>query len=153
MKKTLLAALLAAALPVTVYADDAQPTPNFRLGAVDANRQDQGFLPDGEFLFRNQPDRLLCWELTGLSEFALSANVTETFVSPKSARFANAASSVDGTEHKISSNLPVIRADGKAPYIRHCWRMEPTDPLGEYSLQVDVNGVSYPAKTFQFKAY
>ncbi|QEY24067.1 hypothetical protein [Neisseria animalis] len=157
MNKFAATALLAAFLPFGVHAadTDAQPdnAPRIDYGAVDANNLAGGFLPDPKVLYRNQPDHLFCWVASNLPDLALEADVVETFESPKKAVFADAHSSVDGKTHRIDSRIKVIREAGKSPVVQKCWRMEASDPAGEYRWQVQVNGVSYPQQTFEFKSW
>lgn len=99
---------------------------------------------------RSDRQQQLCW--TAVSDVAIFKNMTnvkETFRSPVGATFNDkksvVQSSIDGTRHTVSTPMTGI-AGGTA--LERCWVFDPTDPVGEYSIFVEVDGTPIVDKKF-----
>ncbi|MDY4279493.1 MAG: pseudouridine synthase [[Pasteurella] mairii] len=91
----------------------------------------------------------LCWEVAGMPLSAQN-NVVEVMTGPE--RFTvigDNNSSVDADKSgKVYTIKQVAAPAINNEFIRRCWKFDKNDPLGEYKLDVDVNGVSFPTRTF-----
>lgn len=91
----------------------------------------------------------LCWEVVGVP-ISVKNNVVEVMTGPE--RFTvigDNNSSVDADKSgKVYTIKQVAAAAINNEFIRRCWKFDKSDPLGEYKLDVTVNGVSLPTKTF-----
>lgn len=90
----------------------------------------------------------LCWTAFDMP-FTANNKVTELFKSPAPAVFkSSTGSSVrskDGKEHRVEYFTPSQNGE----LIQRCWTFDKNDPLGKYSLTLDINDVSYPPVSFE----
>ncbi|WGE32615.1 pseudouridine synthase [Actinobacillus genomosp. 2] len=95
----------------------------------------------------SQKNLHLCWEAVNVP-FTAKNQVTEIFNAPAPAKFTEqgvtVVSSNDGKTHTISRQL----ASHNNEFIRKCWKFDKTDPKGEYTLQVRINNIEFPAMPF-----
>lgn len=90
----------------------------------------------------------LCWVVNNVPS-QLSNKMVETFIAPAKTHFTSqegtVVSSADGKVHTVTIHLPRQPND----VFHNCWRLDETDPLGVYSHQVTVNGISFPAQSYE----
>lgn len=89
----------------------------------------------------------LCWFVRDM-QFAPSNQVVEVFIAPNDkGQFMKA----DATISK-NSNIHTIRSSKKATndeVISNCWRFDNTDPLGKYTLDLQVNDFVFKGVQFE----
>ena len=122
--------------------------PCFNFGVFQDN---QGVLRDmqANTLSRSNANARVCWAVFSDSPvFGTTVNLKENFVSPAGARFTDdqsiVQSSIDGSKHTVSK----IANSMAGTAVHRCWKFDPTDPVGTYTLTVEVDGKSYPARSF-----
>lgn len=91
----------------------------------------------------------LCW--TAFNVPITSNNSTvEVFVAPRKATFVSQGSKIskskDGKKHTITSPFSTTQTD--FDLVRKCWKFDKKDPLGKYTLEVQVNDIKFPPQTF-----
>ncbi|KAE9540353.1 hypothetical protein HT665_01080 [Ursidibacter maritimus] len=90
----------------------------------------------------------LCWTAFDMP-FIQSNKVIELFHSPKASKFTDASastvSSKDKKQHTIENYLPSVNGQ----YIHRCWNFDKKDPLGKYSVEVQINNIKFPALSFE----
>ncbi|MDO4697695.1 MAG: hypothetical protein Q4A60_03325 [Pasteurellaceae bacterium] len=91
----------------------------------------------------------LCWTAFNLSIEPNNTSI-EIFVSPKRATFVDQGSKIskskDGRKHTITSTFSTDKTD--QDLVRKCWKFDKKDPLGKYTLEVQVNNIKFPPQTF-----
>lgn len=91
----------------------------------------------------------LCWTAFNMPVLA-NNSVVEVFVAPKKATFIAEGSQVskskDGKKHTITSTFSTKQTD--FDLVRKCWRFDKKDPLGKYTVEIQVNNIKFPAQTF-----
>lgn len=151
MKKFVLTAavLLAGSAALVAHAQTATETDaNFVYGTFVI---DQGIFTriDSDTLSRSNPKHRLCWSVVGSAPiFGNTVAVVETFTSPAGASFSSPQTvttrSADGRTHELRGSLNSIGQTA----VQNCWKFDETDPLGKYSISVNVDGSQLP--TFDF---
>ncbi|MGX2955964.1 hypothetical protein ACWIW6_06825 [Ursidibacter sp. B-7004-1] len=90
----------------------------------------------------------LCWTAFDMP-FIQSNKVVELFHSPKAGKFTDTSgssvSSKDKKQHTIENYLPSVNGQ----YIHRCWNFDKKDPLGKYSVEVQINDIKFPALSFE----
>lgn len=90
----------------------------------------------------------LCWVIFNMP-FETKNLVTEIFVSPAAATFHNnegsSVKSNDGKTHTIQSELSRQNDN----FLARCWKFDLNDPMGKYSVQVQINNIQFDAQTFE----
>lgn len=105
-------------------------------------------LVKGRKISRTQQNQRLCWTAFNMP-FDAHNRIVEIFTSPKSIQFSSEDSLVkvskDKKQHTIQTNVKSYNNE----YIQRCWRFEQKDPVGKYTLSIQVNDVKFPAQTFE----
>lgn len=98
-------------------------------------------------LSRSNPNLQLCWIAQGT--FYQQVNLIETFKAPAPQKMvaegARIATSEDGKTNAIRGPLDSLN---RGKVLVKCWRFDENDPLGKYSLQVQVVKKVYPPLSF-----
>lgn len=92
----------------------------------------------------------LCWTAWNIPFLPRNNKSIEVFTSPKSAKFMSPDASVitqdNGKMHVVTNfNIQVTNNE----FIQRCWLFDKNDPLGKYTLTVQVNDIQYPTQTFE----
>lgn len=105
----------------------------------------------GDTYSRSNKNLRLCWAAFNMSFDPTNKNkVIQTFVAPNNkAKFSSSsgttAVSADGKNSTVTSVLPSRNNE----VIEECWKFDNTDPLGKYTLTVQVNDVRFAGYTFE----
>lgn len=151
--------LAATLLSSTAFANDIQSaeftepqlatpsTPMAAVSVVEAVGGVQKILNSTE-ISRSNPNHNLCWDASGVGRSHPDGHrVQETIQSPAFMRFVDPNASIysgdNGTRHIISS-VEVGTADS----VGRCWKFDNTDPVGNYTLTLNVDGVEFPSLAF-----
>lgn len=99
---------------------------------------------------RSNPTYRACWSvIADTPVFGSKVNVKEVFTSPAGSSFTDGKSivqsSIDGTKHTVSNMADSIAQSS----VQRCWKFDNNDPIGTYTLTVEVDGVPTPAQTFE----
>lgn len=90
----------------------------------------------------------LCWVAFNMP-LSANNNVMELFHSPDKATFSAAkGNTVSSNEQKTHLVSTVMQPNGNNT-ISNCWDFSKKDPLGQYRLEVRVNNIQFPARTFE----
>lgn len=91
----------------------------------------------------------LCWEVVGVPLLAQN-NVVEVMTGPERFTVNGDNNSVINADKsgKVYTIKHVATPAINNEFIRRCWKFDKKDPLGEYKLDVTVNDVSFPTRTF-----
>lgn len=93
---------------------------------------------------------MLCWDAFDM-QFASGNNnrVIETFVAPNAdAKFVKPASTVRKVDNSIIVNSASVAVNGDK-VLQSCWMFDKTDPLGKYSLTVQINDIVFDGLSFE----
>ncbi|WP_373767814.1 hypothetical protein [Glaesserella sp.] len=148
MKKTL--GIVLSMLSVAVAAQNVQKQPEQRpmLNLAVYDTANKVAKPIGTQYSVGKKGQQLCWVVINMP-FQARNSVTEIFHSPAEAQFGDPAgttvSSEDKKRHQISMTLP----SSSNEFIQRCWRFDHRDPLGQYTLEVRVNDIVFPAQRFE----
>lgn len=99
---------------------------------------------------RSDPNQNVCWHIVSSTPiFGDTVQTTEYLVAPMGANFrssnnAIAQISADGTRFTIHNTIKSINSS----MIGQCWHFDPTDPIGEYQLTVEIDGHTMPTERF-----
>ncbi len=90
----------------------------------------------------------LCWVAFNMP-FSANNKVIEIFQSPDKATFSDTVglvvSSEDKLWHKVSSSL----SSQNNEFIQRCWAFDKNDPLGKYTLDIQINNVRFASQEFE----
>lgn len=89
----------------------------------------------------------LCWSVRDMP-FLLSNHVIEVFIAPDDkGKFVNAGARVSKSDnvHSIHSIKQAINNEE----ISSCWSFDDTDPLGKYTLELQVNDLLFKGVQFE----
>ncbi|OBX46065.1 hypothetical protein [Haemophilus haemolyticus] len=151
MKKSLTLAVLSICAASSVFAtSDMQQKsqPILSLSVYDMSGQVPMDLGKKE-ISRSIPKQQLCWTANG--EFDKQISVIEIFKSPKKMTFSipknlgSVKTSKDGKTHTIAMTRKPLN-QGK--FVVNCWRFDEKDPVGQYSIQVQLGNIVYEPFTF-----
>lgn len=152
MKKSLtLAALSICAASSVVFATSDTPQesqPTLSLSVYDMSGQVPMDLGKKE-ISRSMPKQQLCWTANG--EFNKQISIIEIFKSPKKMTFSipknlgSVKTSKDGKTHTIAMTREPLN-QGK--FVVNCWHFDEKDPVGQYSIQVQLGDIVYDPLTF-----
>ena len=89
----------------------------------------------------------LCWEVINVP-FIDKNKIIEVFNAPAKSKFtapdASITTSNEDKTHTIVSHIPSVNNE----FIRKCWKFDKTDPIGNYTLDLQVNDVIFPTQKF-----
>ncbi|MDH2925486.1 hypothetical protein EV693_10524 [Nicoletella semolina] len=121
--------------------------PKLRFGVFEVKEKGSRLLESNQFSVSNKEHKL-CWAAFDMP-FDVSNTVIEVFYSPKKAKFIDTiqqvSTSEDGKTHTVTSKLP--SQQGK--FIERCWTFDKNDPLGKYSVDIQVNDIIFPTQYFE----
>ncbi|AMW17431.1 pseudouridine synthase [Glaesserella parasuis] len=91
----------------------------------------------------------LCWEVINVP-FTAQNKTTEIFNSPAKSTMMggqgdNVVSTKDGKMHTITSQMKSVNNE----FIRRCWKFDNTDPIGDYTLDLQINDTIFPTQKFK----
>lgn len=94
---------------------------------------------------RSNPTHHICW-LAGNIPHQSTPKVQEIFVSPQPMQFNDPKATItsDGTTTTVLSNT-VDYSDG---YAYRCWQFDEQDPIGTYSVAVNINDIVFDPVSF-----
>lgn len=121
--------------------------PILKLAVVDISDGTLNEIQDKKYSIKNSGHNL-CWIVFNMP-FSPSNQITEVFSSPKKANFSDPNGSrkvsKNGKNHTISIDLP----SQNDQFIQRCWKFDKKDPVGKYTLAIKINGINFPAQTFE----
>lgn len=150
MKKTLvMTALLASTIAMAEEPKTAQPLPQnqpmMKLAVYDMSNKVAREVE--KYSVKNKKNHL-CWTAFNMP-FEAQNKVVEIFTSPNKTKFSDGIGLVntakDGKTHTITANLPSQNNE----FIQRCWQFDNKDPLGKYSVKVQINDIEFPVQTFE----
>lgn len=106
-------------------------------------------LVDGKVVINNRGRQSVCWHVTGLPASQAPYTVIEYITSPAGAEFHSESGGVafnpQQTEHTVKSQVSP-NAEG---FLGQCWGFGRKDPVGDYSLSLEMGGYAFPAQSFK----
>lgn len=90
----------------------------------------------------------LCWAAFNIPLEGRN-QVIERFVSPSRSVFSDPEGHVTSSPDGITHVVQTTQSNKNNEYLLRCWRFNHTDPLGRYSLEVQVNDIRFPTQTFE----
>ena len=122
--------------------------PKLHLAIFDTSNKVARQIEGLQYSLSNHKNLSLCWTAFDLA-IKHKNQVKEIFSSPKKATFTDSSGinnrSKEGTKHQIETNL----AGTNNEFIQKCWAFDKSDPLGKYSIEVQINNIKYPALSFE----
>lgn len=89
----------------------------------------------------------LCWEVINVP-FTAKNKVTEVFNAPAKSKFTAPGSSIIVTNDDKTHTIVSYVANSNNEFIRKCWKFDKADPIGNYTLDLQVNDVIFPTQKF-----
>lgn len=127
----------------------AQNPPMLKAGVYDISNKVARDIGD-TYSISNKNLRL-CWSAFNMPFEAGNKNrVTQVFVAPNNkAKFSSPTGSTAVSKDGKTSTVTSMVASRNNEVIEECWRFDNTDPLGKYTLSVQVNDVAFGAYEFE----
>lgn len=153
MKKTLMAAALlslsqialAEQAPITLV-EQTVVEPKLILGVFEVT-ETGAKQTNQNAISRSNPNHQLCWVAHDLNTPA-QVTATEKIISPKKTVFetdkGQTFSSADGKQHQVISKL-----HSQNGVVSQCWQFSKQDPVGEYSIELQIDDITFPKQTFK----
>lgn len=93
----------------------------------------------------------LCWAAFNMPfEVGNQNKIVQVFVAPNNkAKFSNPNGSTAVSKDGKTSTVTSMKASRNNEVIEECWQFDNTDPLGKYTLSVQVNNVAFGAYQFE----
>lgn len=131
--------------PLVTMPEQATVEPKMILGTFE--RTNTGFKPTSQnAVSRSNPNMQICWIAFDLN-MTPKVNVTELIISPQRTIFGTAtgqsSSSADGKQHQILSTLDNVNGT-----VSQCWQFDKTDPIGQYSIDIQIDDIVFPTQIF-----
>lgn len=121
--------------------------PKLKLAVYDFSNNVRREVEGRKYSIKNKHHQL-CWVAFNMP-LQFKNKVTERFVSPGRLNFMDQSvqsnSSEDGKTHIVSSTLESLNNE----YVARCWAFDEKDPKGKYTLEVNLNEVSFPPQEFE----
>lgn len=122
--------------------------PMLNLFIVDRSNKVEKVIEGLKYSLKQSKQQRLCWRAVNIP-FQPKNAVTEIFTSPRKSNFADptvsVVSSKDGKKHTVTSYISTINNE----YIARCWGFDNKDPIGKYTLEVNVNDIHFPPANFE----
>lgn len=91
----------------------------------------------------------LCWTAFNMPFEPLNNQVTQIFTTPdKNTKFTIPAAKTEVSENGLSTIITTTQPSSKQGVMENCWEFEKTDPLGKYTLAVQINDIVFSAIDF-----
>ncbi|QGM80370.1 hypothetical protein [Otariodibacter oris] len=94
------------------------------------------------------PSHKLCWVAFNMPFQPLN-QVKEIFNAPQKTTFIDGPSKITTSEDGKTHTLEVSLPSNNGEFIERCWSFGENDPIGKYSVDVQVNDVTYPTQYFE----
>lgn len=103
-----------------------------------------------KFSLKESKNQRLCWVVFNMPFQPNSNTVIEEFTAPTNkAKFIAPQASVVVSKDGKTSTITRSMVAKNNEYIENCWRFDNSDPLGKYTLKVQVNNVTFGTSEFE----
>lgn len=97
---------------------------------------------------RKAKNEQICWVATG--KFGPKVKTVELFKSPAPTSFSSPDAITKASQDKRHHTIErIISSFQKGELVVNCWTFNQQDPVGQYTLQVNIDDVYFPAVTFE----
>lgn len=145
-KMAVIMTMLAAGVSAPAVANDNAQANDGLVYFVSGVLDDKGVTNDNKVSQTGKNNRF-CWQVSGLTPSS-TYQAQENITSPKGGVFsdgrATAKSANDGSQHTLEY---LAQSDEQGRYVR-CWQFGKSDPVGKYTISVNVGGLQAPVQTF-----
>ncbi|OOF58622.1 hypothetical protein [Rodentibacter myodis] len=121
-------------------------TPEIYLSVFDASK---GLLTDLNTtqVSRSNPNLQLCWAVQG--SFSKKVNVIETMKAPEKQTIVAKGAKVSSSDGRKTNVIQTsLESANQGKIVGNCWRFDEQDPIGKYTLQVQVMNKFYKPMSF-----
>lgn len=93
---------------------------------------------------------MLCWDAFDMEfQSGKQNNVVEIFVAPnENVKFMKQGATVRKVDNSVTVNSLSVATNGDK-LLQSCWLFDNTDPLGKYSLSVQINDIIFDSLSFE----